>query len=85
MLKSYTIPSTLKEGKYDYNFILSHPFQRIRRNNQDFGDRRGLLLMDAGTEKCGYTSDITRVWPVGGRFSPQQKAIYESVLSIQVV
>lgn len=41
-----------------------------------------LLLMDAGAEtSAGYAADITRVWPVSGRFSGVQKALYELVLA----
>eukprot|EP01117_Protostelium_nocturnum_P014665 TRINITY_DN5600_c0_g2_i1.p1 TRINITY_DN5600_c0_g2~~TRINITY_DN5600_c0_g2_i1.p1 ORF type:complete len:513 (+),score=145.13 TRINITY_DN5600_c0_g2_i1:281-1819(+) len=39
-----------------------------------------LLLMDAGAEMNGYVSDITRVWPVNGKFSQAQREIYEVVL-----
>ena len=48
--------------------------------------RRGqLLLVDAGAEAAsGYASDITRVTPVGGRFSPMQRDIYEIVLRAQL-
>ena len=33
-----------------------------------------LLLVDAGGEVDGYTADVTRTFPVGGRFSPAQRA-----------
>lgn len=39
-----------------------------------------LLLVDAGCEFEFYSSDITRTWPINGKFSPEQKAIYEIVL-----
>ncbi|MCV6613356.1 MAG: Xaa-Pro aminopeptidase [Cellvibrionaceae bacterium] len=39
-----------------------------------------LVLIDAGCEYQYYAADITRTFPVGGRFSPEQKAIYEIVL-----
>jgi Xaa-Pro aminopeptidase len=42
-----------------------------------------LVLIDAGCEIDCYASDITRTWPVNGRFSPEQKAIYELVLAAQ--
>ena len=43
-----------------------------------------MLLMDMGAEYHGYTADITRTIPVSGRFSPEQKAIYELVLDAQL-
>ncbi len=39
-----------------------------------------LLLCDAGAEYALYASDITRTWPVSGRFNPAQKALYQRVL-----
>ncbi|HTE15181.1 MAG TPA: aminopeptidase P N-terminal domain-containing protein [Burkholderiales bacterium] len=42
-----------------------------------------LLLIDAGCELDGYASDITRTFPVNGRFSGAQKAVYELVLAAQ--
>lgn len=35
--------------------------------------------MDAGCERHGYASDITRTWPVNGRFTPPQRAVYNIV------
>lgn len=43
-----------------------------------------LLLIDAGAEYRGYTGDITRSFPVNGKFSPAQKAIYQVVLDAQL-
>jgi Xaa-Pro aminopeptidase len=42
-----------------------------------------LLLIDAGCELNGYAADITRTFPVDGRFSPAQKDIYQLVLAAQ--
>ncbi|AYF89537.1 MULTISPECIES: Xaa-Pro aminopeptidase [unclassified Pseudomonas] len=42
-----------------------------------------LVLIDAACELDCYASDITRTFPVSGRFSPEQKAIYELVLKSQ--
>jgi Xaa-Pro aminopeptidase len=43
-----------------------------------------LLLIDAGCEYQGYASDITRTFPVSGKFSGPQKAVYELVLAAQL-
>jgi Xaa-Pro aminopeptidase len=50
-----------------------------RDNNQTLKDG-DLLLVDAGCEYECYASDITRTFPVNGRFSPEQRAVYEIVL-----
>jgi len=42
-----------------------------------------LLLIDAGCELDGYASDITRTFPVNGRFSGAQRAVYDMVLAAQ--
>ncbi|NIR28088.1 MAG: Xaa-Pro aminopeptidase [Gammaproteobacteria bacterium] len=42
-----------------------------------------LLLIDAGAEYEYYASDITRTFPIGGRFSRAQRAVYELVLEAQ--
>lgn len=42
-----------------------------------------IYLTDCGAEYHGYTADITRTMPVGGRFSPEHKVIYEIVLAAQ--
>ncbi|MCK9563549.1 MAG: Xaa-Pro aminopeptidase [Bacteroidales bacterium] len=42
-----------------------------------------LVLIDAGCEYQGYASDITRTFPVNGRFSPEQKVLYNIVLEAQ--
>jgi len=41
-----------------------------------------LLLMDAGCERHGYASDVTRCWPVNGRFSSEQAAVYQVVQDV---
>ena len=42
-----------------------------------------LLLIDAGAELDYYASDISRTFPVNGKFSAEQKALYEVVLAAQ--
>jgi Xaa-Pro aminopeptidase len=51
-------------------------------NNAPLNDG-DLLLIDAGCELDGYASDITRTFPVNGRFSGVQKDVYELVLAAQ--
>ena len=51
-------------------------------NNVELKDG-DLLLIDAGCELDYYASDITRTFPVNGRFSPEQRAVYEIVLEAQ--
>jgi len=51
-------------------------------NNAELRDG-DLLLIDAGCELDYYASDITRTFPVNGRFSPEQRAVYEVVLEAQ--
>lgn len=43
-----------------------------------------LLLIDAGCELEGYASDITRTFPINGRFTPQQRDVYQLVLAAQL-
>ncbi|MDQ6652512.1 MAG: Xaa-Pro aminopeptidase [Acidobacteriota bacterium] len=43
-----------------------------------------LLLIDAGAEYKGYASDITRTFPINGRYSKAQREIYDLVLETQV-
>ncbi|MEO6065586.1 MAG: aminopeptidase P N-terminal domain-containing protein [Lysobacterales bacterium] len=54
------------------------------RANRDPLRDGDLLLVDAGAELEGYASDISRTWPVGGRYSREQRALYEVVLAAQL-
>ena len=49
-----------------------------------FSEKSDLLLVDAGCEYEMYASDITRTFPVSGKFSDEQLKIYEIVLEAQV-
>ena len=58
-------------GEVLHNQTYPHPFQS--------GD---LLLVDAGAEtELGWAADVTRTWPVSGKFSSTQKDIYDVVLA----
>jgi Xaa-Pro aminopeptidase len=68
-------PSIVASGP---NACVLHYVENSRR--MEDGD---LLLIDAGCELDGYASDITRSFPVSGRFSAAQRDIYEMVLAAQ--
>jgi len=52
-------------------------------DNRDRLQDGDLVLIDAGCELDGYASDITRTFPVNGRFSRPQRELYELVLAAQ--
>ncbi len=52
-------------------------------SNRDLLRDGDLLLVDSGAEVDCYTCDVTRTWPVNGRFTAEQRAIYEIVLAAQ--
>jgi Xaa-Pro aminopeptidase len=52
--------------------------------NQDQLNDGELLLIDAGAEYDFYASDITRTFPINGKFSKEQAAVYEIVLEAQL-
>jgi Xaa-Pro aminopeptidase len=54
-----------------------------RANNRAMGDH-DLLLIDAGCEYGYFASDVTRTFPVSGKFTREQQAIYELVLESQL-
>ncbi len=54
------------------------------KNNNQVIKSGDLVLVDAGCEVSGYASDITRTWPVNGKFSQPQREIYELVLRAEL-
>ncbi len=68
-------PSIVGSGE---NSVILH-YNANRRQMQE-GD---VVVVDIGAEYHGYAADITRTLPVSGRFSPEQRAIYELVLKAQ--
>lgn len=72
---AWAYPSIVAAG--DNANILHYTENRARLRDGD------LVLIDAGCECSLYASDITRTFPVSGRFTPAQKAIYEVVLASQ--
>ncbi|MCJ1423566.1 hypothetical protein MMC29_001450 [Sticta canariensis] len=51
--------------------------------NDDILKDGELVLVDAGGQYGGYITDITRTWPIAGKFTPAQKDLYNAVLSTQ--
>ena len=52
-------------------------------SNDKLLNDHALVLIDAGCEVEGYAADITRTFPVNGKFSPAQREVYEIVLAAQ--
>ena len=52
--------------------------------NDDICNDGEIVLIDAGAEYNGYAADITRSWPINGKFSDAQKEIYQLVLDAQL-
>jgi Xaa-Pro aminopeptidase len=52
-------------------------------NNQPLKDG-DLILIDAGAEYKGYAADITRTFPINGKFTPAQRDVYDVVLDVQM-
>ncbi|HEV2670422.1 MAG TPA: aminopeptidase P family protein [Gemmatimonadales bacterium] len=52
----------------------------VNRRRTETGD---LVVIDAAAEWGQYTADVTRTFPVNGKFTPRQKAIYDLVLGAQ--
>jgi Xaa-Pro aminopeptidase len=53
-------------------------------SNNDVLPDNELVLIDAGGELDHYASDLTRTFPINGKYSPEQRAIYEAVLKTQL-
>lgn len=78
----------LMEGsaRAGYPFIIAagHSATTLHYNFNDQPCKNGdLLLIDAGAEYNFYTGDITRTFPVNGKFSEAQRKVYEAVLKVQ--
>lgn len=54
------------------------------RSNSKKIEKSDLILIDAAGELDGYASDITRCYPASGKFTKEQRAVYEVVLEAQV-
>lgn len=73
--RGWSYPSIVGSGP---NATILH-YERSRRRMED-GD---VLLIDAAANYEGLTVDITRTWPVSGRFSPEQADLWGLVLEAQ--
>lgn len=51
--------------------------------NNGMANSTDLMTVDAGAEYGGYVADVTRTWPISGKFSPAQKDLYNAVLAAQ--
>ena len=73
--------------KYAYQPICSHGYNNrilhYNRNDQQIIDKNSLVLMDIGCKYNYYCSDITRTYPINGKFTPLNKRIYQIVLQVQ--
>ncbi len=54
----------------------------VENNKVNIGENH-LILMDLGAEYHGYTADVTRTIPINGKFTPEQKLIYDLVYEAQ--
>jgi len=65
-----------------YGSIVTVHGEVLHNNHYDHRLEKGdLLLADAGAEHLGWASDVTRTWPVSGKFTPTQRALYDVVLA----
>lgn len=86
------VRAAMEERVLAANFTMAYgPIVTTRGEVLHNHDRSGplgagdLLLADVGSETdTGWASDVTRTWPVSGRFSPSQRALYDLVLASQL-
>lgn len=83
ILHNFLMRGAAREG---YNAIVAsgNSATTLHYNFNDQDCKNGdLLLIDAGGEYNYFTSDITRTFPVSGKFSDEQALVYEGVLNVQ--
>ena len=74
-------PSVVASGD---NCNIVHYSQISNNKFNEYNRKCDFLLMDAGCEFGGYTSDVTRTWPLSGKFDNlPQRLVYEAVLDVQ--
>lgn len=73
-------------GSWSYETIVAggeHGLVLHYIKNSDQLREGELVLIDAGAEYQNYAADVTRTWPISGRFNPAQKQVYRAVLNAQ--
>ena len=76
---------TRRRGRMAYEPIIAAGKNAcvLHYNDNDQPCRDGdLVLIDVGASYANYAADLTRTYPVNGRFSPRQRAVYEAVLRV---
>lgn len=83
LFKEFYSQGAFREGYF--SIVAAGPNATILhyRDNNDKCRDGDLLLIDAGAEKHYYTADITRTFPINGKFTEAQKDIYSRVLKVQ--
>ncbi|MFN8945060.1 MAG: aminopeptidase P family protein [Pseudobdellovibrionaceae bacterium] len=72
-----------REG-YNYIVAAGNNATTLHYNfNDQICQDKDLLLIDAGGEYLYYTADITRTFPINGKFTDEQAAVYQGVLNVQ--
>jgi Xaa-Pro aminopeptidase len=67
------------------SIVGSGPFSTILHYDQNSRrmEANDVVVVDIGAEYSGYSADVTRTYPVSGKFSPRQREIYQIVLDAQ--
>src|SRR5688572_13556068 len=67
------------------SIVGSGPFSTVLHYNESTRQMQAgdLVVVDIGAEYGGYTGDVTRTYPVSGKFTPRQREIYQIVLDAQ--
>ena len=76
---------TRRRGRMAYEPIIAAGKNAcvLHYNDNDQPCRDGdLVLIDVGASYANYAADLTRTYPINGKFSPRQRAVYEAVLRV---
>ena len=68
---------TIAGGAFNATVLHYHGNRELLKDGE-------LILLDSGAEYMGYACDVTRTFPVGGKFTARQREIYEIVLEAQL-